>query len=146
MKFPNKSSIDDSATLRTIAPILTSYITGNHTSFQTNIAVMLHGLTKSREVVDVMNQHGLGVSYDEVLMVCDYWVVNDNKRSLYCPFEVAEGKPAIVIVDNDDFKKRHTNWSQPKQIGLISAMCSHILGMLTALKVETVQFFKALVN
>ena len=72
MKCPNKSSIDDSATLRTIASILTSYITGNHTSFQTNIAVMLHGLTKSREVVDVMHQHGLGVSYDEVLMVRDF--------------------------------------------------------------------------
>ena len=33
MKCPNKSSIDDSATLRTIASILTSNITGNHTLF-----------------------------------------------------------------------------------------------------------------
>ena len=74
---------------------------------------MLHGLTKSREVVDVMHQHGLGVSYDEVLMVRDFWVVNDIKRSLHCPFEVAAGKPAVVIVDNDVFKSDTLTGANP---------------------------------
>ena len=104
MKHPNMSTIDDSPTVHVIASILTSYITGKNTSFKTNISVMLHGLTKSREIVDIMHKMGLGISYNEVLMLQDFWVVNDLKRSLNCPFELSEGKPAIAIVDNDDFK------------------------------------------
>ena len=65
---------------------------------------MMHGMTKSREVIDIMHKDGLGISYNDVLMLRDLWVVNDLKRSSDCPFELAEGKPAIAIVDNDDFK------------------------------------------
>ena len=104
MKHPNMSTIDDSPTVHSVASIITSYITGKRTAFKTNISVMLHGLAKSREVVDVMHSDGLGISYNDVLMLRDFWVVNDLKRSLNCPFELAEGKPAIAIVDNDDFK------------------------------------------
>ena len=104
MKHPNMCNIDDSPTVRSLASVLTSYITGKHTSFKTNISVMLHGMTKSREIVDVMHKTGLGISYNDVLMLRDFWVVNDLKRSLNCPFELAKGKPAIAIVDNDDFK------------------------------------------
>ena len=51
-----------------------------------------------------MHKDGLGISYSDVLMMRDFWVVNDLKYSLNCPFELAEGKPPITIVDNDDFK------------------------------------------
>lgn len=62
MKCPEKISIDDSAIVRMIVSILTSYITGNCTTFQANMAVINHGLTKSREIVDIMHRDGLGVS------------------------------------------------------------------------------------
>ena len=68
------------------------------------MSVMLHGLTKSREIIDVMNKDGLGISYNDVLRLRDFWVTTDLKHSLNCPFELAEGKPAVAIVDNDDFK------------------------------------------
>ena len=98
------SSIDDSPTVRSIASMLTSYITGKRTKFKTNLSVMLHGLAKSREIVDIMHRDGLGISYNDVMMLRDFWVVNDLNRSLNCPFELAEEKPAVAIVDNDDFK------------------------------------------
>ena len=105
LKHPSKSAVDDSPSVRSIASILTSCITGKRTAFnKTNISVMLHGLTKSREIVDIMHKDGLGISYNDVLMLRDFWVVNDLQHSTDCPFELAEGKPAIAIIDNDDFK------------------------------------------
>ena len=104
MKNPNMSAVDDSATVRSIASLLTSDITGKRTAFRSNISVMVHGLTKSREIIDIMHKDGLGISYNDVLMLRDFWVVNDLKHSLNCPFELAEGKPTIAVVDNDDFK------------------------------------------
>ncbi len=51
-----------------------------------------------------MHKDGLGISYNEILMLQDFLVVNDHKHSSNCPFKLAEGKPVITIVDNDDFK------------------------------------------
>ena len=34
----------------------------------------------------------------------DYWALMDVQASATCQQEIAEGKPAIVIIDNDDFK------------------------------------------
>ena len=104
LKCPSMCAVDDSPVVRSIASLLTSYITGKRTAFKVNISVMLHGLAKSREVVDIMHKAGLGISYNDVLMLRDFWVVNDLKCSLNCPFELAIGKPAVAIVDNDDFK------------------------------------------
>lgn len=104
MKRPNMSDIDDTPTVRSIVSLVTSYITGKRTAFCTNISVMLHGLSKSREIVDIIHKNGLGISYNDTMMLRDFWVVNDLKRSLNCPFELADGTPAIAIVDNDDFK------------------------------------------
>ena len=65
---------------------------------------MLHGLTKSRKIVDIMHKEGLDISYNDVLLLRDFWVVNDIKHSSDCPFELASDIPAIAAVDNDDFK------------------------------------------
>ncbi|KAG0719553.1 hypothetical protein GWK47_050228 [Chionoecetes opilio] len=90
--------------VRSIASILTSYITGKCTAFEINLSVLLHGLTRSKEIVDIMHKDGLGISYNDVIMLRDFWVVNDLNCSSDCPFELAKGKPTIAIVDNDDFK------------------------------------------
>jgi len=103
LKNPNRSTVDDSPSVRSIASILTSHITGKRTTFEVNLCVFLHGLTKSREIVDLMHKDGLGISYNDVLMLRDFWLVNDLKCSLDCPFELAARKPAIAVVDNDDF-------------------------------------------
>ncbi len=104
LKQPSRSAIDDSPSVRSIASILTSYITGKRTTFKTNLSVLLHGLTKSREIVDILHKNRLGISYNDVLMLRDFWVVKDLQQSTDCPFEIADSRPAIAIVDNDDFK------------------------------------------
>ena len=46
LKRPNKSVAEENLSFRTIAYILTSYITGKHTKFETNLCtVLLHGMT-----------------------------------------------------------------------------------------------------
>ena len=104
LKTPNEKDIDNSPRVQAIASILTYYITANMTAFTTNLSITLHGLTKSRELIDIMHKEGLGISYDDVMMLRDLWAVNDLTHSLDCPFELAEGEPAIAIVDNDNFK------------------------------------------
>ena len=104
LKYPNKKVVDESPRVRTISSILTSYVTGKRTAFATNLSVMIHGMTKSRELIDILHKEGIGISYNDVLMVRDFWAVNDLKHSSDCPFELADGKPAIAVVDNDDFK------------------------------------------
>ena len=104
LKSPNKKDIDDSPRVQAIASILTYYITGNRTAFTTNLSIMVHGLTKSKELIDIMHKEGLGISYNDVMMLRDLWAVNDLTHSLDCPFEIAEGEPAIAIVDNDNFR------------------------------------------
>ena len=37
-------------------------------------------------------------------MLQDVWALNDLQLSPFCPFEIANKIPAIVVVDNDDFK------------------------------------------
>ena len=104
LKHSNSCTADATPSVRAIASILTSYVTGKRTTFETNLSVLLHGMTESREIIDILHKDGLGIRYNDVLMLRDFWVVNDLKHSTDCPFELAEGKPAICIVDNDDFK------------------------------------------
>jgi len=103
LKHPDRSAVDESPPVRSIASIITSYITGKRTTFEINLSALLHGLTKSEEIVDLMHKDGLGISYNDVLMLRDFRVVNDLKFSLDCPIKLAVGKPAIAILDNDDF-------------------------------------------
>ena len=104
LKTPNKKDIDSSPRVKAIASILTYYITANRTEFTTNLSIMVHGLTKSRELIDIMHKEGLGISYNDVMMLRDLWAINDLTHSIDTPFELAEGEPAIAIVDNDNFK------------------------------------------
>ena len=37
------------------------------------------------------------------MMLRDFWALNDLTQLVNCPAELAEGEPAIMIVDNDNF-------------------------------------------
>lgn len=104
LKHPKIFTVDDSPSVRSIASILTSYIAGKRTVFETNLSVTLHGMTKTKEIIDTLHKVDLGISYNDIQMLRDFLVVNDLKCSSNCSFGLAEGKPAIAIVDNDDFK------------------------------------------
>ena len=51
----------------------------------TNISAVLHGITKSRDVVDIMHKTGLDISYNDVLMLQDFKVVSDPQVLIEVP-------------------------------------------------------------
>ena len=90
--------------VNSISSILESLIKRRRTSFQTQLSVTVHGLTRSKEIVDLLKRFGLGISYNDVLNLHEAWAKHEIEKSQVCPDEIADGYPATVIVDNDDFK------------------------------------------
>ena len=51
-----------------------------------------------------MHKSGVCISYVDTLLLCDHWALMDVKASTTDPQEIAYGRPAIVVVDNNNFK------------------------------------------
>ncbi|KAK1894270.1 putative fatty-acid--CoA ligase fadD25 [Dissostichus eleginoides] len=69
-----------------------------------NMGVNVHGMTRSKDLVETLHKSGVSISYADTLLLYDHWALMDLEASATCPQEIADSKPAIVIVDNDDFK------------------------------------------
>ena len=96
LKDPSKCKIALNPTTHALTSLITKYITGERTTFSINLSTTVHGLTKNKELVDILHA--------DVLMLQDFWALNDLQLSPFCPFETANKIPAIVVADNDDFK------------------------------------------
>ena len=94
---------DDPQTVA-LSSLLLSFITGNRTSFQASLSVTLHGLTRSREITDILKKFGLGISYRDVRSLYESWVMHAITANSTCPDELAEGYPGTGILDNDYFQ------------------------------------------
>ena len=104
LKGPSRCKIDLNPTTHALTSLITKYITGKRTTFSINLSTTVYGLTKNKELVDILHKNGIGISYADVLMLQDFWALNDLQLSPFCPFDIANKIPAIVVVDNDDFK------------------------------------------
>ena len=51
LKNPTKQTIDTDPIVQSIGSIITSYLTGKQTIFVTNLAILIHGMTKSKEII-----------------------------------------------------------------------------------------------
>ena len=87
-----------------LASMLTYYVTGSPTTTSINLGMHLHGLSRSKELVDMFHKVGVCIGYALVLLLRDAWAVHDLQLCSDCPSEIAEDKPGVVIVDNDDFR------------------------------------------
>jgi len=98
-----KTVIDLSPSTLCLASLITQYITKRPTTTAINATVTLHGMTRSKELVDSHYRLGMGISYRNVLFLRDLWTMHDLERCSVCPDEITEGEPSISIIDNDDF-------------------------------------------
>ena len=96
LKPPKRKTTDLSPTTLNLASMITYHITGQRTATVINLGVIVHGMTRSEDLVDTLHKSGV--------CIYDHWALIDIEKSETCPQEIADGKPAIVIVDNDDFK------------------------------------------
>ena len=104
LKQPKRKNPDFSPETLSLASMITYYVTGSRTSTVVNMGVTVHGMTRCKELVETLHKSGASISYADTLLVYDHWALMDVKASATCPTEIADGKPAIMIVDNDDFK------------------------------------------
>ena len=104
MKNPTRKIPDISPTTLSLASMITYHITGKRTSTAINLGVNVHGMTRSKDLVDTLHKSGVCISYADTLLLYDHWALMDVEASATCPHEIADGKPSIVIIDNDDFK------------------------------------------
>ena len=104
LKQPQRKTPDLSPTILSLASMLTYYITGRRTTVLLTLVSIVHGMTRSKDLVNTLHKSGVCISYEDTLLLNDHWALMDVKASETCPQEIADAKPAIVIVDNDDFK------------------------------------------
>ena len=114
-----KKGVDLSPTTLSFTSLITQYVSKRPTSTAINATITLHGMTRSKELVDSFYKLGMGISYLNVLLLHDVWTMHDLKRCSVCPDEIAEKVPSISIIDNDDFRNdtltgggtaHRTNW------------------------------------
>ena len=84
--------------------MLTYYATSSPTTTSVNLGMYLHGLSRSKELVDIFHKVGVCINYASVLLLKDAWAVHDLQLCADYPNEIAEDKPGVIIVDNDDFQ------------------------------------------
>ena len=104
MKQPSRSSLDISPATLSLAALVTYHATGKRTATAINLGMNVHGMTRSRNLVDILHKSRVCISYSDIQLLYDYWALQDAESSSTCPQEIADDKPAIVIIDNDDFK------------------------------------------
>ncbi|KAI9517797.1 hypothetical protein NQZ68_000966 [Dissostichus eleginoides] len=104
LKQPERKTADISPATLSLASMITYHITGQHTTTAINMGVNVHGMTRSKDLVETLHKSGVSISYADTLLLYDHWALMDLEASATCPQEIADSKPAIVIVDNDDFK------------------------------------------
>lgn len=104
LKHPKRKTVDLNPTTLSLASMITYYITGQRTSTVINLGVNVHGMTRSKDLMETLHKSGVCISYADTLLLYDHWALLGIQESATCPQEITDNKPAIVIVDNDDFK------------------------------------------
>ena len=98
---PNGNCND--ASVVTIASLISSLITGKRTLSKSKLGLTLHGLTRSREIIDILHKLGISISYNDVLNLHSSWAMYKSNKD-ECPIEIAYDTPDVAVMDNDDFK------------------------------------------
>ncbi|KAI4827014.1 hypothetical protein KUCAC02_030442, partial [Chaenocephalus aceratus] len=104
LKQPERKTADISPATLSLTSMITYHITGQRTTTAINMGVNVQGMTRSTDLVETLHKSGVSISYADTLLLYDHWALMDRDASATCPQEIADSKPAIVIVDNDDFK------------------------------------------
>ena len=79
-------------------------VTKDKSQLKAAFSLLLHGLTRSKELVNVASDLGIGILYHNVLFLHECWALDEFERQPVRPAEIAEGTAGTFIIDNDDFK------------------------------------------
>ena len=100
---PGKTNPDLTSEVYAIASLLQSLVTNKRTGFQVLMTGIIHGLSRSRELVDLCKKFSFGISYQNIKNLLASWAKAEAENGSF-PSEIANKYPAVVVMDNDDFK------------------------------------------
>ena len=100
---PRKTNPDLTPEVYAIASLLQSLVTNKRTGFQVLMISIIYGLSRSRELVDLCKKFGFGISYQDIKNLLSFSAKAEAENGS-CPSEIANKYPAVVVMDNDDFK------------------------------------------
>ena len=86
--------------LRVATLTLTSLLMQCHEQPTTSInaSITLHGMTRSKELIDSFHKLGMRISYSNALILRDACTLHDLDRCSVCPDAIAEGRDSQVSV------------------------------------------------
>ena len=98
-----KKEMDLTPEVYAMASLLQSLVTNKRTEFQVLWTSIIYGLTRSRKLFDLSRKFGFAISYQDVKYLLDSWARDETENNC-CPSEIADEYPAVVVMDNNDFK------------------------------------------
>ena len=88
MKHGHKElSEKDNPVLRLLASLITYFTTGKGTLTSVNVTVVIHGMTRSKEVIDMLQKCEICIIYNNLLLLHAIWALRDAETSKTCPSE-----------------------------------------------------------
>ena len=105
---PTKSKFTDTtytASEITLADLLWSTITRKRTSLQTLLGVTIHGMTKSKVLIQILSAMKLTLTYRDILDLYSAWSLKAIETNNTCSSEITQDIPGVVVLDNDDFRE-----------------------------------------
>ena len=100
---PEKTNPDLTPEVYAIASLFQSVFINKRTGFQVLMTSIIYGLSRSRELLDLCKKFGLDISYQDIKNLLASWAKAEAGNGS-CPSEIASKYPAVVVMDNDDFK------------------------------------------
>ena len=94
----------NNAEIHFLSECIHTIFTQDKSQLKTAISSLLHGLTRSKDLVNIAFDLGIDIPYHNVLYLHQCWALGEFVRQPVCTAEIAEGKAGAVIIDNDDFK------------------------------------------
>ena len=104
LRTPKVSSPERDLLVLSPASGLTSFITKHRTKILINNSLTLHGIPRSKELVEIFCKQGFGISYADILHLRDWWKLCDLENASICLPGLGTCKPGIQIVDNDGIR------------------------------------------
>ena len=92
------------AEIHFLSECIHTLVTKDKSQLKTTFSLLLHGLTRSKELVNVASDLDIAILYHNVLYLHECWALDEFERQPVCPAEIAEGKAGTVVIDNDDFR------------------------------------------
>ena len=98
-----KTNPDLISEVHAIASLSQSLVFNKQIEFQVLMTRIIYGLSRSRELVDLCEKSGFGISYQDIKNLLASWAKAKAENGS-CPSAIASKYPAVVVMRNDDFK------------------------------------------